>query len=159
MENEKRKLSCKELVREQFNKTEADYIEAYNYFHSKESECPTFEDNNEEYDCYEDFFDYCNQTGLSWDFVERNTFEGQTRPYFRFQLSWGGPSDEFRIFVNADQSIDHIEYWYMDWFDGASINVPHDSTSFDVCSMFLDCEEQREPYDLIELEDSEEEDE
>ena len=39
-------------------------------------------------------------------------------PYFRaktLELSAGGPSDGFRFFDNG-----LIEYYYMDWFDGAS---------------------------------------
>ena len=56
--------------------------------------------------------------GLSIDKVEAGTFEGQRADYICYQLSWGGPSDEFRIFKNGD-----IEYWYMDWFDGAKIDV------------------------------------
>lgn len=61
--------------------------------------------------------------GLSLDFVAPETFEGQNESYFRYQLSWGGPSDEFRIF--ADQATPHrwaiyrIEYRFMDWGDGA----------------------------------------
>jgi DnaJ-class molecular chaperone len=43
--------------------------------------------------------------------------------YFRYQLSWGGPSDEFRIFAlkeSDEWNLYRIEYWFMDWFDGAS---------------------------------------
>ena len=45
------------------------------------------------------------------------------------EFSWGGPSDELRAFVNRDDSIHRLEYWYMDWFDGAHVNVPaeHDA--------------------------------
>jgi hypothetical protein len=46
-------------------------------------------------------------------------FEGQRNAYFRWQLSWGGPSDEFRFYANPDISIHRIEYWFLDWFDGA----------------------------------------
>lgn len=38
--------------------------------------------------------------------------------YVQYQMSWGGPSDEFRIYA------DRIEYWYLDWFTGASLIVP-----------------------------------
>lgn len=110
--------TCKELVREKFNQVEQDYQEAS-----------------------EDLFDYANSTALSWDYVEPGTFEDQEEGYYRLQLSWGGPSDEFRIYTIGDTlEIDVIEYWYMDWFDGASINVMPDTLSWDVCHMFLDCE-------------------
>ena len=61
--------------------------------------------------------------GLCFDYVAPDTFEDQDEGYFRYQLSWGGPSDEFRIY--ADQrgewswSVYRIEYWFLDWFDGA----------------------------------------
>lgn len=58
--------------------------------------------------------------GLSFDFVAAGTFDDQEEAYFRYQLSWGGPSDEFRFFVNPDLSCHRIEYWFLDWFDGAS---------------------------------------
>lgn len=57
--------------------------------------------------------------GLSFDYVAPGTFEKQRRGYFRYQLSWGGPSDEFRIYADYDLKPYKIEYWYMNWFDGA----------------------------------------
>jgi len=60
------------------------------------------------------FYEY----GLSLGVVEAGTFEGQRCAYGRYQLSWGGPSDELRFFANGD-----IEYWFMDWFDGAHRDV------------------------------------
>lgn len=60
-----------------------------------------------------------NEYGLCFDYVPENTFQGQRRGYFRYQLSWGGPSDEFRFYVNPNFSLDRIEYWFLNWFDGA----------------------------------------
>ena len=57
--------------------------------------------------------------GLSFDYVAPNTFKGQRKGYFRYQLSWGGPSDEFRIYVDLGYNPYRIEYWFLDWFDGA----------------------------------------
>ena len=65
-----------------------------------------------------------NDYGLSIDFVEPGTFTGQKRGYYRYQLSWGGPSDEFRIYND-----DHVEFWYLDWFDGASVRVTGEDAS------------------------------
>ena len=62
--------------------------------------------------------------GLSFDYVEPNTFTDQKEGYWRGQFSWGGPSDELRAYVNKDDSIHRLEYWYLDWFDGAKLNVP-----------------------------------
>jgi hypothetical protein len=75
--------------------------------------------------------------GLAFDYVAPNTFNGQRKGYFRYQLSWGGPSDEFRFFAHPILSsldsyysnaitrisgweLEKIEYWYLDWFDGAN---------------------------------------
>ena len=59
--------------------------------------------------------------GLSFDYVAPNTFEGQKRGYFRYQFSWGGPADEFRFFCDENLNPVTIEYWFLDWFDGAHV--------------------------------------
>lgn len=58
-----------------------------------------------------------NDYGLCIDVVEPGTFENRER-YLRYQLSWGGPSDEIRFYENGE-----IEYWFLDWFDGAGIDI------------------------------------
>ena len=57
--------------------------------------------------------------GLCFDYVAAGTFGDQTEGYFRYQLSWGGPSSEFRFFTDAGNSLHRIEFWFLDWFDGA----------------------------------------
>ena len=59
-----------------------------------------------------------NDYGLSIDKVEAGTFRGQREDYIRYQLSWGGPSEEFRIYKNGE-----VEFWFLDWFDGACVLV------------------------------------
>ena len=61
--------------------------------------------------------------GLCFDYVDPNTFNNQKEGYWRWQLSWGGPGDEFRIYINPDKSVHRIEYWYLDWFDGAHVTL------------------------------------
>jgi len=149
MTNTQTQPTCKELVKDKFNQVEQDYKKADQYFNeydnATEGEQIALEviDKNkgDYFHEYEDLFDYINNSALSWDYVEAETFENQEEGYYRLQLSWGGPSDEFRIYTTqyADE-IDVIEYHYMDWFDGASVNVPYKSTSWNVCQMFLDCE-------------------
>ena len=48
-------------------------------------------------------FDY-----LGFDYVEPHTFQDQLEGYWRWQFSWGGPSDELRAFVNPDHSIHRL---------------------------------------------------
>jgi len=61
--------------------------------------------------------------GLSFDYVEPHTFTDQLEGYWRWQFSWGGPSDELRAFVNEHKEIHRLEYWFMDWMDGAKIDL------------------------------------
>ena len=68
--------------------------------------------------------------GLSFDYVTPGTFTDQPEGYFRYQLSWGGPSDEFRFFVNPDLSCHRIEYWFLDWFDGAGRTLADENRRF-----------------------------
>ena len=66
--------------------------------------------------------------GLSFDYVEPHTFTDQLEGYWRWQFSWGGPSDELRAFVNENKEIHRLEYWFMDWMDGAKLELqPGDS--------------------------------
>lgn len=67
-------------------------------------------------DLIEEFYDF----GLSFDYVTPTTFADQAEGYWRYQLSWGGPSDEFRFFASHWSDPPYrIEYRFMDWFDGA----------------------------------------
>ena len=77
-----------------------------------EAECNGKEDGVEDLGTLNDY-------GLCFDYVGPDTFGDQPEGYFRWQLSWGGPSDEFRFFINPDMSCHRIAYHFMDWFDGA----------------------------------------
>jgi hypothetical protein len=61
--------------------------------------------------------------GLGFDYVEPHTFTDQLEGYWRWQFSWGGPSDELRAYVNEHKEIHRLEYWFMDWMDGAKIDL------------------------------------
>ena len=63
---------------------------------------------------------------LGFDYVEPHTFNDQLEGYWRWQFSWGGPSDELRAYINKDNSIHRLEYWFMDWMDGAKKEVQQD---------------------------------
>ena len=110
---------CVDLVQSEYDYTLNQFKEAYQYFNQDEE----LREPNEELEHCEDFGQYIDEYGLCFDWVEPNTFKDQKEGFWRWQLSWGGPSDEFRIFVDEDKNIYKIEYWYMDWFDGASIIV------------------------------------
>ena len=78
-----------------------------------------------EFSQYESLMDYANQNSLDFSYIEPNTFKKQSEGYWRWQLSWGGPSDEFRYYHHDGdkKKIKSMEYAYMDWFDGATVPV------------------------------------
>ena len=77
--------------------------------------------------------------GLSFDYVEPDTFDNQPEGYWRWQLSWGGPSDEYRAYVNEGNRIYRLEYWFLDWFDGASRRIYPGNIAWDIIQdYFLD---------------------
>jgi hypothetical protein len=58
---------------------------------------------------YEDFIEWINEYALAYS----------DDPYYRakrLELSWGGPQDYFLFFEDGT-----IEYWFLDWFDGAKL--------------------------------------
>ena len=59
--------------------------------------------------------------GLCFDYVEPHSFPDQVEGYWRWQLSYGGPSDELRALVNENKEIHRLEYWFLDWYDGAHV--------------------------------------
>ena len=82
-----------------------------------------------------------NEYGLGFDYVSPNTFKDQEQGYFRYQLSWGGPSDEFRFYVNPDLSAYKVEYVFLDWFDGATRELSGDNKKlmFEIYDGFKEC--------------------
>ena len=79
-------------------------------------------DGEEEVEDLGSMYDY----GLCFDWVEPHTFENQSEGYYRYQLSWGGPSDEFRFYPQYWR----IEYWFLDWFNGAKWMPSGDDRDF-----------------------------
>ena len=73
--------------------------------------------------------------GLSFDYVAPESFTDQLEGYWRYQLSWGGPSDEIRFCASGpDQPCYRIEYW----FDGAHIDITSDETANTYWGWFQD---------------------
>jgi len=146
--NTNKKMTCADLVKEKFNEIEQDYIKANQYFNiydnateGEQIALKVISDHvGNDYHNYDDLYDYINQTALSWDYVEPYTFNDQREGYYRLQLSWGGPSDEFRIYTDMNKTIHDVEYCYLDWHDGACTEVPKDSLSYEICSNFMEFE-------------------
>ena len=98
-------LPCAERLDNEYNNTIDDLKRVWEAYNTGDDEAA------------EEFYNH----GLSFDYVAPHTFgDDQHDGYFRYQLSWGGPSDEFRFYVGPGYEPHRIEYWFMDWFDGAS---------------------------------------
>ena len=80
--------------------------------------------------------------GLCLDYVEEGTFKDQREPYIRFQLSYGGPSEEFRIYAN-----DEAEFWFLDWFCGEHKNL--NSSEYEELLNFLGASDYEELKQLV----------
>ena len=88
--------------------------------------------------------------GLGFDYVAPGTFNGQRRGYWRWQLSWGGPSDEFRFYADGPECDPHrIEYVFLDWFDGHARKLRgHDESLLcDLWHWFADMGSTQVEYD------------
>ena len=90
--------------------------------------------NGEEY-C-EDEATSLNEYGLSFDYVAPGTFTDQDEGYWRYQMSWGGPSDEIRFYSSDQRTLYRAEYWYMDWGDGASVDITKSDIASDLWGWF-----------------------
>lgn len=78
----------------------------------------------EDPEAYDDDLGRFDEYGLGWDFVEPHTFRDQPDGYFRWQISWGGPSHEFRFDTQTiHDPYPGVAFWFLDWFDGAHVNV------------------------------------
>lgn len=97
--------SCKERVTKEWADRKADLVKLWE----------TYENGKEEAEDIGSIYDY----GLGFDYVAPRTFKDQRKGYFRYQFSWGGPSDEIRYYIDGDHKPYRIEYWFLDWFDGA----------------------------------------
>ena len=96
-----------------------------------------------------DVSEWLSEYGLSWDYVLPN--ETKENGYYRWQLSWGGPGDEFRIYTDENKNILSVEYWYLDWFDGASVTVL-DKEILNVIEWQLECDLTPIEYEQKEME-------
>ena len=133
--------TCKERINDKY----ADRIETIESIF----ECIDDAYDGQDYDAIDDALTEFDEYGLCFDYVEPNTFDDQKRGYLRWQLSWGGPSDEFRFFVDEQGGITDIEYHFMDWFDGAVIKVNPFSETAELLDRAFDQLTAGEPLWLV----------
>lgn len=73
--------------------------------------------------------------GLSFAWIPPTGETYEEGGYFQLLLSWGGPSDEIRFF-----DYNRIVYVYMDWFDGAEIDISKDEVAREMRYVYEDVE-------------------
>lgn len=109
--------TCAERIKSNLKDREEDLMRFYNAWYGKEK---WTDEISNEWQSY----------GLSYDFVEASDSNNQ-EGYYRFQISWGGPSDEIRFYDNR------TEYWFLDWFDSAKIDISNKPYVYWLKNQFL----------------------
>lgn len=109
-----------------------------------------YDDEEKREKAHEEFAEY----GLSFDYVAPGTFNGQRRGYWRYQISWGGPSEEFRFFGDFDghrATCDRVEFAFLDWFDGHSrkLQGKDEELLLEVWDWFDGCNAIRSEYEKV----------
>ncbi len=102
--------TCKEKVRGAYKERMAEIRKLWNLY---QKDCRA---QNEDLGSWDEY-------GLCFDYVPAGTFGDQKRGYFQYQISYGGPSEQFRFYTNERLNITGCYFWFLDWFDGASIRV------------------------------------
>ena len=121
-----RQESCLERVNEQWQGRKADL----------EALWKAYCNGKEDVEDLGSIFEY----GLSFDYAAPGTFNDQNEAYWRYQLSWGGPSDEIRFYASdPDGPLYKAEYWFLDWGDGAKVHVIDEDIIKSLWGWFQDC--------------------
>jgi hypothetical protein len=135
-----KRQTCQDLVVKRYQDRLVDLQAASDYFSIEKQSARAVHHWHKDLEHYEDYYDYVNQLGLSFDFRAADASEGRSCGYWRWQLSTGGPGDEFRIFTDVQKNIDRIEYVYLDWFDGATHKIENIPAPLaEAAAWFLEC--------------------
>jgi hypothetical protein len=125
---EKANRSCKERIQEQYDREIKAVRTLWNLYQRGEDEgdpdLGTFPEH-----------------GLSFDYVAAGTFSDQKEGFFRWQISTGGPGDEFRFYTDAQVKVYCIEYVFLDWWDGATLELSGQDYDLlaEIFEFFRDC--------------------
>lgn len=89
-----------------------------------------------------DFHDY----GLCFDYVASGTFDNE-KGYYRYLFSWGGPSEEVRMYDGG-----FMEFVFLDWGEGIGFDVSKEEPFKELWNFFeeidsLNFEREREQYE------------
>jgi hypothetical protein len=111
---ENRDLSCKERVQDHFESRIDDLRTLLKLYY-------------EDCEAYDEDLGNLNEYGLSFDYTPAEDGEPG---YFVYLISWGGPSEEFRFYVDLDMIPYKVEFWFKDWFDGAKHTLRESNLEF-----------------------------
>ena len=75
---------------------------------------------------------YFEKKGLGIDLIEKDDLDLDDH-FIRYQLSWGGPQDEFRFWKSGK-----ISYHFLDWFDHAEKDITVMTRQDPVMEKFVD---------------------
>jgi hypothetical protein len=89
-------------------------------------------------DIWSELQSHQSEYGLAFDYVRSGTFEDQAIGYFRYQLSFGGPTEEFRFYVDPEHNLIKAEFWLLDWFTGSCIDCTLQQTVIAMWEYFRD---------------------
>lgn len=115
---------CEDLVNDAFESRIEDLRKLWDLYMEDSEAC-------------DDELGHIYEYGLGFWYTKPNTYQNQKEGWFTYQLSTGGPGEEFRFFCNPDLSLYRIEFWYLNWFDGAKVNLV--GKDFDFMEDFFEC--------------------
>lgn len=93
----------------------------------------TYKEMEKEFSNRGSFYDY----GLSVDYVSPGTFDNK-EGYLRYQLSYGGPSEEIRFYFSLSGRPHRIEFVYLDWYKGVGFDVTKEDWALWLWDWFKD---------------------
>ena len=121
--------TCQDIVQDRCNSRMADLETLYKL---------ALEDS----EAYDDDLGSLHEYGLNFSYVAPETFTDQLEGYYRYQISYGGPSQEIRFYVSQNEAgqLHHtpyrIEFWHLDWYDGASVDITDSQLAKDLYNYF-----------------------
>lgn len=130
METKKRQPTCEERVDAHMEDRLQDLRKLWTAY------CEGDEDRHS--DDLGNFHEY----GLCFDYVTPEAGEPASEGFFRYQLSTGGPGDEFRFFCGPGFEAYRVEYRFLDWWDGAGRTLTGDDLALllEIWESWKDCE-------------------
>ena len=114
-------ITCEQEIEKTHEIVDNNFKEALKHFNTNNVD-PYINKNNIKFKSFED---YINDNDISFKYIppEANTndISVSTTGYWRFQIGWGGPSYEYRFYMNEPLAFNPIaiQFWFTTWLDNA----------------------------------------